>query len=61
MKVAELAGDLTELDQKAEVWFTRYEKDQLIYLVSALPDGTKVCRQLPTAINKNEIKQETKK
>ncbi len=61
MKVAELAGDLTELDQKAEVWFTRYEKDQLIYLVSALPDGTKVCHQLPTAINKNEIKQETKK
>ena len=60
MTVAEIASDLSELDQKAEAWFVRHEADQLIYLVSSLPDGTKVCRQLPTAINKKEIKQENK-
>ncbi len=53
MTVAEVVSDLTELDPKADAWFVRHEADQLIYLISNLPDGTKVCRQLPTAINVN--------
>jgi len=60
MKVSEIVTDLLELDQKSEAWFVRYEEDQLIYLIANLPDGTRVCRQLPTAINKKEIKQEKK-
>lgn len=58
MKVAEVIADLLELDQKADIYFVRNAEDQLIYLVSQLPNNTtKVCRVLPTAIHKTEIKE----
>ena len=58
MTVIELLTDLAELDPKADVYFVRSAEDQLIYLVSQLPNNpTKVCRVLPTAIHKTEIKQ----
>jgi hypothetical protein len=61
MTVAEVVADLLELDQKAEIHFVRNNEDQLIYMVSFLPDNTtKVCRVLPTAIDKREYKGETK-
>ena len=61
MTVAELQNDLLELDAKAAIYFVRNAEDQLIYLVSQLPNNTtKVCRVLPTAIHKTEIKQENK-
>ena len=61
MTVAELQNDLLELDAKADIYFVRNADDQLIYLVSQLPNNpTKVCRVLPTAIHKTEIKQENK-
>jgi len=56
MTVADLIHNLLELKQDADVWFVRHEADQLIYLVGELPNGTKGCCQLPTAINKKEIK-----
>ena len=59
MVVAEVLASLLELDQKAEIHFVRNAEDQLIYLVSRLPNNpTKVCLVLPTAIHKTEIKQE---
>ena len=58
MTVIELLTDLAELDPKADVYFVRNAEDQLIYLVSQLPNNTtKVCRTLPTAIHKTEIKE----
>ena len=57
MIVTEFVADLLELDQKAEIYFVRNIEDQLIYLVSKLPNNeTKVCRALPTAIHKSETK-----
>ena len=59
MTVIELLTDLAELDPKADVYFVRNAEDQLIYLVSQLPNNTaKVCAVMPTAIHKTEIKQE---
>ena len=61
MTVAEVVSNLLELDQKAEVWFVRSNEDQLVYLMSFLPNNvTKVCLTLPTAIDKREFIQETK-
>ena len=58
MTVIELLTDLSELDPKAEIHFVRNNQDQLIYMVSFLPDNTtKVCRVLPTAIDKREYKE----
>jgi hypothetical protein len=58
MTVAEVVADLLELDQKAEIWFVRNNEDQLIYMASFLPDNAiKVCRVLPTAIDKREYKE----
>lgn len=59
MIVAEVVASLLELDQKAEVHFVRSNEDQLVYMISFLPDNTaKVCMQMPTAIDKREVKQE---
>jgi hypothetical protein len=58
MIVAEVVQSILELDQKAEIHFVRNVDDQLIYLVSQLPNNpTKVCLQLPTAIHKSEAKE----
>ena len=62
MIVAEVIADLLELDQKAEIHFVRNNEDSLIYMVSFLPDNTtKVCRVLPTAIDKREYKPQENK
>ena len=61
MTVAEHVANLKELDQSSEVWFVQGREDQLIYMVSFLPDNTtKVCMVLPTAIDKREIKSQEK-
>ena len=60
MTVAEISQALTELDQKAEIHFVKNNEDQLIYMVSFLPNNnvnTKVCAVMPTAIDKREIKE----
>ena len=62
MTVAEVIADLLELDQKAEIYFVRNNEDQLIYMVSFLPNNTtKVCLVLPTAIDKREYKPQENK
>ncbi len=59
MQVSELIHDLLELDQKAEVLFVRNIEDQLIFVISQLPNNTtKVCLPMPTAVNKNEYKSQ---
>ena len=61
MIVAEVVASLLELDQKSEVWFVKSNEDQLIYMVSFLPNNnvnTQVCAVMPTAIDKREYKQE---
>ena len=58
MTVAEVISNLLELDQKAEVWFVKSNEDQMIYLLSFLPNNvTKVCLMMPTAIDKREYKE----
>ena len=60
MIVAEVVTILLELDQKAEVWFVKSNEDNLVYMVSFLPNGNvnqKVCAVMPTAIDKREIKE----
>jgi len=59
MIVAEVVASLLELDQKAEIHFVKNNQDQLVYLVSFLPNNKiKVCLPLPTAVDKREYKQE---
>jgi hypothetical protein len=61
MKVSEHVANLSELDQSAEIWFVQGREDQLIYMVSFLPDNTtKVCMVLPTAIDKRKIEPQEK-
>lgn len=54
MKAAELSQSLLELDPKAEVLFTKRNDSPYIYLISALPDGTKVAAEMPTAVEKSQ-------
>ena len=57
MTVAELTRHLSDLDQNAEVYFVKNKEDQMIYVASFLPNNaTRVCLQMPTAIDKREYK-----
>jgi hypothetical protein len=52
MTVAEHIAELQILDPNAEIFFTLPEPGMHIYVVSKLPDGTKVLAEVPTAVIK---------
>jgi hypothetical protein len=52
MTVAEMVATLLELDQDSEVFFTKPEGMEHIYVVAKLPDGKKALAEVPTAILK---------
>ena len=52
MTVAEHIAELRVLDPNADIFFTLPEQGMHIYVVSKLPDGTKVLSEVPTAVIK---------
>ena len=52
MIVAEIVATFLDLDQKADVFFAQPADMAHIYVVSKLPDGTRVMAEMPTAILK---------
>ena len=52
MKVCEVVQSMMELNQQADILFTKRSDSEFIYLVSSFPDGKRVCLELPTGVER---------